>query len=54
MGAYLALKEHYGEDLNVKSVIGSSAGGILGLGITCGIPIESIKSLCIEYLRNIA
>lgn len=54
IGAYSALKKHYGDNMKLSSVIGSSAGGILGLGITCGMKPEELKELCVKYLRNIA
>jgi predicted acylesterase/phospholipase RssA len=40
IGAYQALKEYYGDSLPIKSIIGSSAGGILGLAICCQLSDE--------------
>ena len=48
------MQEHYGENLNLKSVLGSSAGSILGLGFTCKIPVETISYHCIHNMRKIA
>ena len=42
LGACAALKEHYGEDVPLRSVMGSSVGGILGLGITCELPTTEL------------
>ena len=53
MGAYLAMKDHYGEDLNLTSVMGSSAGGILGLAISCHLETNEIKDLIVNDLRHI-
>ena len=53
IGAYNALKNHYGDDIKIKSIIGSSAGGILGLAICCGLSDEEIKELCLTYLSRI-
>ena len=48
------MKEHYGEDVQLKSVMGSSAGGILGLGIACKLETSEMEKQCTRYLRNIA
>jgi predicted acylesterase/phospholipase RssA len=39
IGSYKALKE-YSSLTNIKSVIGSSAGGIVGLAISCQLEPE--------------
>lgn len=53
IGAYQALKEHWKENLHIRSIIGSSAGGILGLAICCELKDEEIMSIVMD-LENIA
>lgn len=55
VGAYKAILEQERErEMKVRSVIGSSAGGILGLAVCCGLPTERIVRICIEILSKIA
>ena len=54
IGAYEAMLELYGEKLNLTSVIGSSAGSLLGLGFACGAPVNFIKEQCIYEMRKVA
>lgn len=51
IGAYKAITE---QPKPIKSIIGSSAGGILGLAVCCNVPSEKIVEICIEILSHIA
>ena len=52
IGAYKAVTEpNEGiEKRPITTIIGSSAGGIIGLGICCQMSCEEIVQLCIEQL----
>ena len=52
IGAYKAMQEHYGTNFPLKSVIGSSAGSVLGLDFACGLDVEVMEEQCINYLRK--
>lgn len=47
VGVYKALKDMH-PNVPVKSVIGSSAGGILALAISSEMDPEDIKTLCLK------
>lgn len=47
IGAYKAILDNYkDENAEITSVIGSSAGGIIGVAICCQIEPEVIIELC--------
>ena len=54
MGTYKALRNNGNLHEKIKSVIGSSAGGILGLAITCALDPADIEKVCIDQLSRVA
>lgn len=49
VGVYKALKAKFkDEDVRIRSVIGSAAGGILALAISAGIPEKQLYELCFQ------
>jgi predicted acylesterase/phospholipase RssA len=54
IGAYKAILDCYkGRDIPIRTVIGSSAGGIVGLAICCGVEPSGIVELCEQYLSQV-
>lgn len=51
IGAYNGIKKT--GDKKISSIIGSSAGGILGLAICCDIAEEDIRKLIVEDLSAV-
>ena len=47
------MKKFYGQNLNIRSIIGSSAGAILGLGIACNLSTEEMMDITTKYLSTI-
>ena len=58
VGAYRALRELKNEkgeplDIRISSIIGSSAGGIIGLAICCEMePQEIVDQIGVKYLSK--
>ena len=58
IGAYKAFWDYYkkanlDERVNTKSIIGSSAGGILGLAVCCELDPEDMEGLIVNYLQYV-
>ncbi len=54
IGAYKAILDHYQkEGVDITSIIGSSAGGIIGLAVCCRMAPEDIVGLCEKYLSRV-
>ena len=47
IGVKKALKKFYGDEMKIKSLIGSSAGAIFGLAFVCDIPWERILKITV-------
>jgi predicted acylesterase/phospholipase RssA len=45
IGAYKAIKQNY-PDLKIRSIIGSSAGGMLALAMSAGASVKELEALC--------
>lgn len=47
VGAYKAIRQFQeGKDIPIKSIMGSSAGGIIALAISTGIPEYELQKIC--------
>ena len=54
MGAIKAIEESYrAENIDITSIIGSSAGGIVALAVCCRIDTQGIIDLCSNYLSKV-
>jgi predicted acylesterase/phospholipase RssA len=52
VGAYKAILDNYSQE-EIKTIIGSSAGGIIGLAVCCKISPDGIIKLCSKYLSKV-